>query len=106
VTGSMGDLIAFAAMDDVVSAAADGAVDKARTSASLHRATSDLQDLVAANPALGLGLAVRPQTVIYGGGVPLLSGDGRVVGAVGVSGCSTAEADHAYAEAAARPLTT
>jgi uncharacterized protein GlcG (DUF336 family) len=76
------------------------ATDKARTAALFRRASRDLEDAAASGrpSVLHLNGAVALQ-----GGVPLVVG-GRVVGAVGVSGASSAGEDTALAECGAEIL--
>ena len=50
-------------------------------------------------PLFGIAQTHRGRVIIFGGGVPLKA-DGRVVGAVGVSG-GTPDQDHEVAEAGA-----
>ncbi|NIF75677.1 heme-binding protein, partial [Burkholderia sp. Ap-962] len=93
--------VAFARMDDRFLGAIDGAYRKART-AALFRADSVE---VGANfqpggPAYALE-NTNGGLIGVGGGVLLRDAQGRVLGAIGVSGAS-AEQDQAIAEAAAR----
>lgn len=95
--------VAFARMDDCLLGAIDVAYRKART-AALFRADSVE---VGANfqpggPAYALE-NTNGGLIGFGGGVLLRDAQGRVLGAIGVSGAS-AEQDQAIAETAARAL--
>ena len=82
-----GTLVFYEKMDNTQTASARVAIDKARTAAIYKRPSKALQDTLAAG---GLGLRVlklRDATAVEGG-VPLLK-DGRIIGAIGVSGDSS-----------------
>ena len=81
-----GDLKAFARMDGAELAGVDLARDKAYTALSLSTATHELATLAApGGPLYGIGTCAGGRYVIFGGGIPLKK-DGRIVGAIGVSG--------------------
>ena len=65
------------------------AVDKARSSARFKRPTKALQDVVAAGGD-GLRILGLPGAVPVEGGVPILV-DGKIVGAIGMSGGTSAQ---------------
>lgn len=103
VVDAGGNLVAFGRMDGAEIAGPVLAVDKAYTAVANRTATSELADLAAPGGELfGLHANSGGRFVIFGGGVPLTV-DGSVVGAVGVSGASTAD-DHACALAGAAAL--
>jgi glc operon protein GlcG len=81
-----GHLVYFEKMQDTQTGSVDLAIEKARTSALFRRSTRLFQDAVAAG---GEGLRVLRLTgaIPIEGGVPLIV-DGKVVGAIGVSGGS------------------
>ena len=85
-----GYLVYFEKMQDTQTGSVDLAIEKARTSALFRRPTKLFQDAVAAG---GEGLRVLRLTgaIPNEGGVPLIL-DGKVVGAIGVSG-GTSEQD-------------
>ena len=89
-----GSPILFYRMDDVQHASADLAIGKARTAARFRRPTKALADAVAQGRAGFLGVE---GVVPLEGGVPITV-DGKVVGAVGVSGM-TGEQDAEVARA-------
>lgn len=93
-----GNLKAFARMDGAELAGIDLARDKAYTSVANSIATHDLAVLAQPGGDLfGIHGNAGGRYVIFGGGVPLLR-DGRIVGAVGVSG-GTSTQDVACANA-------
>lgn len=103
VVDEAGHLVACARMDGALWVTPEIARAKANAAAAFQTTTLDLEErfskgrqLFAANVA-----ALGHYQFIFGkGAVPLLD-DGRVVGAVGVSGAVPAENDHLIAEAAA-----
>ena len=77
------------------------AIDKARSSARFKRPTKALQDALAAG-GVGLRLLALQGAVPVDGGVPLLI-DGKIVGAIGLSG-GTSDQDGQCANAGAGTL--
>jgi len=93
-----GNLVYYEKMDNTQIASAKVAIDKARTAAIYKRPTKGLQDALAAG---GVGLRIlklRDATAVEGG-IPLLI-DGKIIGAIGVSGDSS-EHDNQCATAGA-----
>ncbi|WP_156291062.1 GlcG/HbpS family heme-binding protein [Oceanobacillus salinisoli] len=83
-----GNLIATHRMDDAWLASIDIAQNKAWTSVALKMPTSNLAEATVPNAELyGLNTTNNGRIVVFGGGIPLVQ-DGKVVGAVGVSGSS------------------
>lgn len=72
-------------MDGATEATLEIAHDKAHTSASLGMATHALWDFIKNDPPLLHGLPQVPRTIVFGGGYPILE-DGKIVGAIGISG--------------------
>lgn len=94
-----GNLLAIHRMDDAWIASIDIAQKKAWTAVALKTATSTLESATVPNAELyGLNTTNNGKIVVFGGGIPLVK-DGKVVGAVGVSGSSVRN-DVAVAEAA------
>ena len=93
-----GDLVFFEKMDGTQAASVAIAQDKARSSARFKRPTKALQDALAAGGA-GWRLLALEGAVPVEGGVPLVA-DGKIVGAIGVSG-GTSEQDGQCAKAGA-----
>ena len=93
-----GNLVAFARMDDAWLGSIDIAQNKAYTARAFDMPTKDLAPLVQPGaPLYGIEASNGGRLIVFAGGIPLLS-DGRVVGAVGVSG-GTVEQDQEVAEA-------
>ncbi|MFC2946945.1 GlcG/HbpS family heme-binding protein [Virgibacillus sediminis] len=96
-----GNLVATHRMDDAWLASIDIAKNKAWTSVALKMPTSNLADATVPKAELyGLNTTNDGRIVVFGGGIPLLE-NGKVVGAVGVSG-STVPHDVQVAEAAVK----
>jgi uncharacterized protein GlcG (DUF336 family) len=89
VVDTAGDLVYFEKMDATQTGSVTVAVDKARSAARFKRPTKAFQDVLAAG---GDGLRVYGihGAVPVEGGVPIVS-DGRIVGAIGVSGGTSAQ---------------
>ncbi len=90
-----GELVAFAKMDDVVYASAHLAQQKARAAARFRLPTSEFETRVSGGRTV---LLSSDEVIAIGGGVPIVA-NGRVIGALGVSGGSAAD-DVAVASAA------
>ncbi len=84
-----GELVAFGRMDDVQYGSIDVAQAKARSAARFRAATSALEERLAGGR---MALLAIDGIVPVAGGVPIVV-DGRVVGAIGVSGASSAQDD-------------
>jgi uncharacterized protein GlcG (DUF336 family) len=96
-----GNLIAVHRMDDAWLASIDIAQNKAWTSVALKMPTSNLAEATVPNAELyGLNTTNNGRLVVFGGGFPLEK-DGKVVGAVGVSG-SSVENDVKVSQAAVK----
>jgi uncharacterized protein GlcG (DUF336 family) len=93
-----GDLVFFEKMDGTQAASVNIAADKARSAARFKRPTKALQDALAAGGA-GMRLLALEGAVPVEGGIPLVA-DGKIVGAIGVSG-GTSEQDGQCAKAGA-----
>ena len=89
VVDPSGNLVYFEKMDGTQNASSVVAIDKARASAIFKRPTKAFQDMVAAGGE-GLRILDLQGAVAIEGGVPLLL-DGRIVGAIGVSGVTSAQ---------------
>ncbi len=100
VTDAAGNLKAFERTDACPFLAADVAVDKAWTAAAFGLSTHTWASILA-NPAVSQ-LAHRPRLVAVGGGYPVIE-DGKIIGAIGISG-GTADQDQQAAEAALSKL--
>ncbi|MGQ0733995.1 MAG: GlcG/HbpS family heme-binding protein [Acidobacteriota bacterium] len=100
VVDESGNLIAFQKLDDTQVGSIDIAIGKARTAARLKRPTKALEDAVAGGRTVMLAVE---GIVPLEGGVPVTL-DGRIIGAVGVSGV-TSQQDAQVASAGAAALT-
>jgi glc operon protein GlcG len=99
VVDESGHLIAFHKVDETQVGSIDIAIGKARTAARMKRPTKALEDAVAGGRTVMLAL---DGVVPLEGGVPVMV-DGRVIGAVGVSGV-TSQQDAQVAAAGAAAL--
>ena len=84
-----GNLVYYEKMDNTQLGSAHVAVEKARSAAMFKRPTKAFQDAVA-NGGEGLRTLALPGAVPLEGGFPLLI-DGKIVGAIGVSGMTSAQ---------------
>mgnify|MGYP000896627108 CR=1 FL=1 len=89
IVNSEGNLIIEERMDNAILVSIDVAYKKAYTAAGLKLNTEDLTALVQPG-AMFYGLQSDPKYIVFGGGM-LLKVDGKIVGAVGVSGGSAQE---------------
>jgi uncharacterized protein GlcG (DUF336 family) len=96
VVDPAGDLVYFEKLDGTQAASVAIAVDKARSSARFKRPTKALQDALAAGGE-GLRILALQGAVPVDGGVPIVM-DGKIVGAIGLSG-GTSQQDGVAANA-------
>jgi len=91
VTDAHGELIAFARMDGAPLASIRIAANKAWTAARDRKPTKDIGDKIR-DPEKGFDIAFYGDRrfVGWGGGIPIWK-NGEVIGAIGVSGLSSAE---------------
>ena len=100
VVDSGGNLVAHARMDGAWIGSVDISINKAFTARAFDIATRDLAaDAQPGGQFYGIQESNRGRVMVFAGGIPLQR-DGRVVGAVGVSG-GDGEQDQTVAEAAA-----
>jgi glc operon protein GlcG len=97
VVDTGGHLLFLERLDNTFPAAATVAVEKARTAATFRRPTRDFENAIAKGRASLLGVSVMTPLQ---GGVPIAI-NGQVLGALGVSGASSAQEDDDIATAAA-----
>jgi uncharacterized protein GlcG (DUF336 family)/mannose-6-phosphate isomerase-like protein (cupin superfamily) len=95
VVDAFGELVYLHRPDAAQIASVNVATDKARTAAIFRRPSKDFEDQASGGRPSALHLA---RAVPLQGGVPI-SVDGTVVGAVGVSGASSADEDQELAKA-------
>jgi len=95
-----GNLVAHVRMDGSWIGSIDISINKAFTSRAFDIATKDLAEHSQSGGQFsGIHVSNRGRIMIFAGGIPLRQ-DGKVIGAIGVSGGS-GEQDHAVAEAGA-----
>ncbi|MGA9564220.1 MAG: heme-binding protein [Candidatus Korobacteraceae bacterium] len=84
-----GNLVYYEKMDNTQLGSANVSIDKARSAAQFKRPTKAFQDAVA-NGGEGLRVLALPGAIPLEGGLPLVI-DGKIVGAIGASGMSSAQ---------------
>lgn len=82
-----GTLVYYEKMDNTQLGSAQVSIDKARSAALFKRPTKALQDALASGGA-GIRVMALQGAVPVEGGVPILA-DGKIIGAIGVSGDSS-----------------
>jgi uncharacterized protein GlcG (DUF336 family) len=95
-----GNLVLFERADSTQTASLQLAIDKARSSALFKRPTKVFEDQVAAG-GLGLRQLKNPDVIPIEGGIPLME-NGKIVGAIGVSGAQSAQDGQCAAAGAAQ----
>src|SRR5262245_42449057 len=100
VVDTGGHLVYLARLDKTFPAASAVAVEKARTAATFRRPTRDFENAIKNGRTSLLGVSVMTPLQ---GGVPIVV-DGEVVGAVGVSGATSAQEDDDIATVAAAAI--
>jgi uncharacterized protein GlcG (DUF336 family) len=100
VVDAGGNLVSHVRMDDAWLGSIDISINKAFTSRAFDLSTKDLaQHSQSGGQFFGIHVSNHGRVMIFAGGIPLKR-DGKVVGAIGVSGGS-GEQDHSVAEAGA-----
>lgn len=99
VTDVAGDLVYFEKMDGTEAAAGDMAMGKARSAVRFRRPTKDFQDTLTTGGA-NLRVLGMIGAMPVAGGIPLVR-DGKMIGAIGISGGSTADDERVAAAAVA-----
>lgn len=102
VVDNHGTLVFYQMIDDTQTGSANISVEKARTAAMFRRPSKAFEDNVAGGRTAILGL---PGVTPIEGGVPIIVG-GKQIGAIGVSGASSAQdgvVAKAGADAAGKP---
>ena len=95
-----GNLVAHIRMDEAWRGSIDISINKAWTSRAFDITTKDLgSNSQSGDQFFGIHASNGGRVMIFAGGIPLKK-DGKVVGAIGVSGGS-GEQDHSVAEAGA-----
>ena len=100
VADAGGNLVAHVRMDNAWIGSVDISIKKAWTSRAFDITTKDLADnSQSGDQFFGIHASNNGRVMVFAGGIPLKK-DGKVVGAIGVSGGS-GEQDHSVAEAGA-----
>ena len=100
VADAGGNLVAHVRMDNAWIGSVDISIKKAWTSRAFDITTKDLAaNSQSGDQFFGIHASNNGRVMIFAGGIPLKK-DGKVVGAIGVSGGS-GDQDHAVAEAGA-----
>ena len=100
VADAGGNLVAHVRMDNAWLGSIDISIKKAWTSRAFDITTKDLADnSQSGDQFFGIHASNNGKVMIFAGGIPLKK-DGKVVGAIGVSG-GNGEQDHRVAEAGA-----
>ncbi len=102
VVGPSGDLVYFLRMDGTQFASLAISEHKARVAATYKRPTKILEDRVAAG-GIGVTVLTLDGVIASAGGIPLMS-NGKIIGAIGVSGGPTGVFDSVPAQAGADVL--
>jgi glc operon protein GlcG len=89
IVDTSGNLVYYEKMDDTPFGSAHVAIDKARSAAAFKRPTKAFDDALAAGGA-GLRVLRLAGAIPLEGGIPLLVDD-KIVGAIGVSGATSAQ---------------
>ncbi|MEO6445224.1 MAG: heme-binding protein [Gemmatimonadaceae bacterium] len=97
ITDAAGDLLGFIKLDNASTGTVDIALGKARTAARFGRPTKVYADRVLSDTLTFLSV---PGVIALQGGLPIIV-NGRVIGAVGVSGVTSAQDEQVAAAAIA-----
>ena len=89
IVDSGGHLVAFERMDTTQYGSVEVAQEKARTAVAFRRPSKTFQDTIAAGGE-GMRMLKLPGALPIEGGLPLVVG-GKIVGAIGVSGVTSAQ---------------
>jgi glc operon protein GlcG len=97
-----GNLMALERLDGTFAAGANVSIGKARTAAIFKKPTSFFENVIKNGRT---AMTALPDFTPLQGGVPIVV-DGQIVGAVGVSGASSAQQDEEFANVAANAVTS
>jgi uncharacterized protein GlcG (DUF336 family) len=89
VTDTAGTLVYFERMDNTQTGSINIAIGKARSAALFRRPTKVFQDLLAKGSEFSYLLGLEGAVMVQGG-IPIVQ-DGKIVGAIGVSGATGAQ---------------
>jgi glc operon protein GlcG len=102
VVGPSGDLVYFLRMDGTPFASLVISEHKARVAATYKRPTKIFEDRVAAG-GIGVTVLTLDGVIASAGGIPLMS-NGKIIGAIGVSGSPSSAGDLGTAQVGAAAL--
>jgi uncharacterized protein GlcG (DUF336 family) len=85
-----GNMIAFLRMPGAYIHSINLAIDKAYTSASFGFPTKAWMGAIGHDEGMKLGFSSQPRLIVFGGGLPIRTGDDWI-GGIGVSGASESE---------------
>ena len=102
VVDTNGDLVYFEKMDSTQIASVQVSIQKAASATLYKRPTKKLQDALASG-GVGLRVLRLDRAIPVEGGLPLVSSDGKIIGAIGCSG-DTSENDGIVCQAGADAL--
>lgn len=88
IVDTSGNLVYYEKMDGTQLGSANVAVEKARTAALFKRPSKAFEDAVMSGPGGARVLSMNVMAI--NGGIPLVQ-DGKIVGAIGVSGAASAQ---------------
>lgn len=97
IVGPSGDLIYFAKMDGAQYGSIGISQRKARTAAMYRRPSKAFEDVVAGGGA-GITALTLPNVIASAGGLPIMQ-NGKVIGAIGVSGAPKGTIDQESSQA-------
>lgn len=89
IVDSAARIVAFHRMDNTQNGSSDNARLKAETAVNYRRSSKLFEDAVAGG-GLGLRILSQPNVMALEGGLPIVA-DGKVIGAIGVSGMHTSQ---------------
>ena len=101
IVDTSGNLVMLVTMDNTQRASIDIAIGKAKTANNFKRPTKALEDVIAGGGA-GLRILAVPGLFPIEGGEPIYV-DGKIVGAIGVSGMSAVQDQEVVKAALAAP---
>jgi len=86
VVNATGGVVVVHRMDEVVELAVDNATAKARAALTFRRSTAELSDYFQRDRSLGPPMTARSGILAVEGGELLMTDEGAIVGALGISG--------------------
>lgn len=86
VVDESGNLVAFARMDQTPYSTIQIATDKAYSAATTRKSTADWFETIKTDEPLRAGAAIGTNRLIVFGGGQMIEFEGKVIGAIGVSG--------------------